>query len=54
MKQKVNEKSPETDKSEKKQYSRPELKTYGDIRSITRGGTDALTSDSGANMMSIN
>jgi len=39
-------------KSKKKIYRRPEVKMYGDIRSITHGGASSTMSDSGSNMMS--
>ena len=39
-------------KSTKKNYRRPELKMYGDIRSITHGGAVSAMSDSGNNNMS--
>jgi len=42
----------ETSEPKKKEYSRPELKAYGDVRSITQGGATSALSDSGANMMS--
>jgi hypothetical protein len=39
-------------KSTKKDYRRPELKMYGDIRSVTHGGAPSAMSDSGSNAMS--
>jgi hypothetical protein len=36
----------------KKDYQTPELISYGDIRSVTRGGDMSINSDSGMNLMS--
>lgn len=36
----------------RKEYQRPQLKVYGDIRSITQGGQASKISDSGKNSMS--
>jgi hypothetical protein len=44
--------SPKPQDSEKKEYSTPVLTGYGDIRSITQGGTASTLSDSGSNHMS--
>jgi len=36
----------------KKEYRKPELVAYGDIRTLTRGGAMSINSDSGKNLMS--
>jgi len=36
----------------RKKYQQPQLKLYGDIRSITHGGGPSAKSDSGNNAMS--
>ena len=51
-KEKIEPAVTETSEPKKKEYRRPELKAYGDIRSITQGGNASAISDSGANMMS--
>ena len=51
-KEKIKETVVEPSKPKKKDYRRPELKAYGDIRSITQGGNASTISDSGNNMMS--
>jgi hypothetical protein len=38
--------------SVRKKYQRPQLNVYGDIRSITHGGSPSNVSDSGKNLMS--
>ena len=42
----------EKDQQVKKEYRKPELVSYGDIRTLTRGGAMSLNSDSGMNLMS--
>jgi len=42
----------EKDQQVKKEYRKPELVSYGDIRTLTRGGDMSLNSDSGMNLMS--
>ena len=42
----------ENSKTKKKDYRRPELKTYGDIRAVTQGGGPSPIGDSGMNGMS--
>lgn len=42
----------EADEQQKKNYKKPEFRTYGDIRAITRGGANSVNSDSGKNLMS--
>jgi hypothetical protein len=49
---KQNQQLAKPSKSKKKNYRQPELKMYGDIRSITHGGAPSAMSDSGANAMS--
>jgi len=42
----------EKEQQDKKEYRKPELVAYGDIRTLTRGGAMSLNSDSGMNLMS--
>ena len=43
---------PTESNSVRKRYQRPQLKVYGDIRSITQGGGPSKISDNGNNNMS--
>lgn len=53
MDAKDNKVSCESDEQQKKKnYKKPEFRTYGDIRAITRGGANSPNSDSGKNLMS--
>jgi hypothetical protein len=44
--------SSEKDQRTKKEYRKPELVSYGDVRTVTKGGDMSLNSDSGMNLMS--
>ena len=40
------------EEQQKKSYKKPEFRTYGDIRAVTKGGAVSALSDSGMNLMS--
>ncbi|HKE57225.1 MAG TPA: lasso RiPP family leader peptide-containing protein [Pyrinomonadaceae bacterium] len=42
----------EEEPGKRKEYRKPELVSYGDVRTVTQGGAMSLNSDSGMNLMS--
>jgi len=42
----------EKEQPDRKEYRKPELVSYGDIRTVTQGGAVSSNSDSGMNNMS--